>query len=575
MTTQRKIGIEVSQTGNARQSLSETAKVLQDLGRVAKETQAGYSVSMKELEDSEKRYQSLLQSRSRVEQEANRRASDRKSRDPFGGLGSAPSPGKPQLSETPGLGANALSGLGSRALDVGKAAQGLASGGGLGSLVGAGHPAAMAFTAVTQGVEKTAKAIEIFSNSTLTGAHGLEKFTAEFVPGGRALIAFRDAVTGVAERIRLAEYAFQDKSLLQNQRLEKNLLTSGSAAEIEAAKNKGSAFAGLANNPLAAPNLDRSTFQGDIEQQKQMRLFPLQQNVARATALSQAANKDHSASQARLAKLQGELSPLQEKMRVAQDRERATVEKENKTSARANSPLGKVAGYAQYATLPTIAAGLFQRDKAGRQETGRESMLAQAEVAKQIKEIETEINREKQLGIGKAEQESAIRKANIGIAKEELAFAKEKEQRLTGQAQRLGGMNKFERQAGLQAVRLVKEAKGNFDSLPPQLLAMAQQFAPEFVRKEQEKFGQTTEEGRAGVAEGFLEKGDLRAIREEVAHKAAKVEVGIHLDEAALATQIVNVLERSIKSLIKAIDIRHEAEMGRIRSGRQIAQNSQ
>lgn len=460
-------------------------------------------------------------------------------------------------------------------------------GGALGAAAGPFAAAAAAYTSLATAAGKTADALTILRNGALTTAQKQDALLKEFVPGAESFLKLRDAVAGVTEKLRQLHVRMAMQELQQGYEREFRLADQAARADVLLAKNRGIAFhnVGFVAPPglrqgIGAPGfIDRSTFQGDITYQNAQQLYPAKVAQKRAVAEAQAAENDLAASKGRLAKLEGERKSLADRMRKAQQAEQLALERGNSTST-VTEGRGIGDRIAQFAWNAIPAARVLDmfgltpsdhnaaKNKVERTDAGMKALLAEQAVLNNEAQIAAEITRQKQLGLTAAEKESAVRKAGIAIERERLSILQAQEQRLTGQSQRLGRMSPAQRALGLQAARLAK-AQG-IGNLPPALKALVEGFAPQFAAKEYEKFGQTTAEYKAGVKEGFLEEGNLKDIREKIGKVQANVQVEVNLDEELLSKRIAENLNKFLEKLLQSINVKFEAEAGKLKTGQQL-----
>jgi hypothetical protein len=405
-----------------------------------------------------------------------------------------------------------------------------------------GGGVAAGFQATVHAIDGTAKAIEVFGDSTKTAAQKADSFVKEFVPGGQALTHFRDAVMGTADALRRLEEQYQAQQLAQAQRHELQRTQLSGQAELQAAQAKAQALAGVQVPGMIGS--DRGTFQGDIAHREAIQRQGAQFAVSRAEAQQQAAQKAFAAGAVNVTDLKKQLKDAEADAKAKQAAAGALG------AAEGFNPISFTANPVGHLLFGWAARGVTQQP---RDAAERAAELAHNNVTEQAKTLQIEINAQKERGVQLAEKESAVRKSIIEQAKTELSLAEAKEQRLTGQAQRWGGMTTVDRQMGLAAARALKAAGGDLSRFDPALIQQAEQFVPEYVRKLKEKFGQNTAEGKAAVAEGLGEAGDLGEARQQVEKVRADVNVKIALDEQTLATKIVEVLDRKFTDLIKAV----------------------
>jgi hypothetical protein len=421
-----------------------------------------------------------------------------------------------------------------------------------GALMGGGALGAARFGAVgaivatgAAAAQKTAEAIHIFSNGALTVAQKQEMLFRSIPIIGNAGVNLANEINGVAERIRGANVRFAQTSLAISQAARHDTVLGQMASELVGARARAKELGGISVTP--APAIDRSTFQGEIAFREQQRRLPHQDTIARAEAERSAAATAHQYSGKRLQGLYAERKDLAQDLRDAE----AAEERARRGENRKGGP-----GY--------------DRNAAGRHEAGLNLQLAGERVAQNELQIQEEVNRQKQLGLSLAEKESAIRKGNIGLAKEELSILQAKEQRLYSQRQRISGMNVVQRQMGLQALRLMK--KHGYQNLPPELIAQAEAFSGAYVAKEREKF--VSAEEKTALKEGFIEKGVLNEVRKDVARVQTNVRVDVVLDEQQMARAVVDMLEPRLKHFMESIRVEHAAREAQRIAQRSVANNA-
>jgi hypothetical protein len=436
---------------------------------------------------------------------------------------------------------------------------GVAAAGAVGAVVAAG-------TVIAQ---KTAATLNIMNNGALTVAQKQEQLFKTVLPGiAHAGLAIRDALLNTAERIRRANVHFTETTLAISQAARHDTVLGQMASELGGARARAKELGGISVTP--APAIDRSSFQGDIAYQEAMRRMPHQDTIARALAERSAAAAAHQYSGKRLHGLYAERKDLAKDLRDAEAAERRARAAENSRSSARSVGAGGFVGGVVGGAVGGVALGGFARDEAGRHEAGLNVQLAGERVAQNELQIQEEVNRQKQLGLSLAEKDSAIRKGNIGLAKEELSILQAKEQRAYSQRQRISGMNVVQRQMGLQALRLMKQH--GYQNLPPELIAQAEAFSGAYVAKEREKF--VSAEEKTALKEGFIEKLDLNEVRKEVARVQTNVRVDVVLDEQQMARAVVDMLEPRLKHFMESIRVELAAEEAKQRAGRLVANNA-
>jgi hypothetical protein len=471
--------------------------------------------------------------------------------------------------------------LGAGAQQIGSGIGGAAgfAGKGLGNaLGGAAGGAAMGtagavYLATTEALGKTAQAMNIFANGAMSDAQKRDAFASEFLPGADKLIAFRDALNGVTEALRKTELRFQLRGLEQQQQFRERQTTAQGAAEVALHATRATAFGAIVTPPT--PLGDRTTWQGDLAHQEALRRMERQDEIARARAGVTGAGAALEESQKRLEGLEGyrhrigvTLGLRERQLRKQQWIERDTPEKrrmvERKLVEGGSNPF--------LARTAVAALGAGVSNKAGVIAAGREVQLAATDAANNEKLIQGEINRQKELGVQLAEKESALRKANIGAARTELEITRARIQLGVNQSVRAGGMQPWERQQSLMAARFIKQH--GLAATPAFMQQQAGAMFPEYVQKEREKFGRTTEEYKAGVKEGFAKDIDIVAERAKEAKISTEVRVAVNLDEAALGKRIAEAISDNFRELLKSIKAEFDAQRKHLEAGNIIRNRS-
>lgn len=406
---------------------------------------------------------------------------------------------------------------------------------GIGALAaGPAGLAAAGYMAVTAGLGKAAQAMDIFGNSTMTSTQKVEAFAKEFIPGAAALIAFRDAALGIADKIRKAELAFARSTFGQGQRQEMATTKNAATAEVANARANADSLRGLAPTPEGKH--DRATMAGERAFQDEQRRLPLLDATKRAEA---------------------QLSADQRKLREAQTREDETRSKGKR--------IGIHLGSAKHDLKEAVRSG----NKAQKITASRTVQAWSQEAVNHEKELKEQeaVTKERANALGMSE--SGVRKSRIASQKEDLGIHEAKTQRMKGDAQRLGGMSIMDRQRGLMAARMVKQH--GIGAVAPEIRSLAEGYAPDWMSKEKEKFGENTAEGKAGRKEGFFDddKEGIRGREDKESKMRAEVKLNVILDEQALAEKISETLEKSFGKVIAGIERRQAAEEENRKAGEQ------
>jgi hypothetical protein len=207
---------------------------------------------------------------------------------------------------------------------------------------------------------------------------------------------------------------------------------------------------------------------------------------------------------------------------------------------------------------------LRRREGAGEARFRPERIIAETHVAEDLaaiagkqQEIQAKITEQKRLGLELTQQEQHARQAGIGLQQQELALLIQREQRTATNARRLGSQNPIERQAGLRAAQFIKQY--GLGRATPDLVGQAGRFAPDWLAKQQEQFGEQMAEYKQGQREGFfgLDQQSLRSLRQQINESQSKVQVNVVLDAqavaAATADQLRKFADRQSRALANAI----------------------
>jgi hypothetical protein len=444
-------------------------------------------------------------------------------------------------------------------------------GGGVAAKAGPAGMAAAGYMALTGALGQAAKGMEIWGNSSKTNAQKFDALASEFIPGARSIIAFRDAVNGTADALRQQERQFSRDTLAAEHRAQRESVGNSVYAESKSAFNDAFALAGRRSGQGTTPvsSADRTTLAGERIYREEESRRPLQDAKIRADALAEAGHDTEAGSLARLKGLEDNRERLQGTLDAAKKRSKEEIAKENAGGAVA------AAFGAGFGPGGSVIAGAFApRNQAGKNAASNEVLKAAQGLKANELEIEKEIARTRETGAAAAQRDSAARKAGIALAQNELAILQAQGQAMRNNNQRLGGMTKMERMQGLHAARLIKEH--GIGNVAPQIRDAASRFAPDFMRKEEEKFGENTGEKRAGKAEGFFDaEGKMTAKENRAAENKIKAEVAVNiaLDEDALASKIAETISATFKKLIESIEVKNKAEMDAMKEG-QIKKNA-
>ncbi len=432
-----------------------------------------------------------------LRQEAVRRADEQHRRQQYaaaerGGLGMLPGGGM----------VNRFADLSQMASQGGTLAGAGAIAGGIGAGLGAAAAAA----------NKTAHALEILQHSGMSAASKTDALVREFVPGGEALVRFRDAINGTADKIRQLQWRFEERRVEQNKGFEMEQARMGMTAQAATHAYRARAFASA--TPYAPVHTDRTTAGGEFQFQREQALLPHLNAIRRAEAEVQAVKGAIASSEVRLRNRRTEAGDAKvwgtEAMRQSGQEFRGLNSAGRFADAAGALGTGLGGNRGTWSavasglgfTNPALgrgldaAAGLWLGDnKVGVKKAADESVTAQNALLQQQELILAEINRRKDLGITLAEKESAVRKAHIGYMKAEVDFLRQQRETTAGVLERGGSMDPASQYRGLHAARMAKsyfQAHGTLQGLPQDVQNAAQPFIPDVISKwRQESFKKT------------------------------------------------------------------------------------
>jgi len=263
----------------------------------------------------------------------------------------------------------------------------------------------------------------------------------------------------------------------------------------EQAHYRGMAAAYASGSAVTAGIYNRGTTSGRLQYEDAQRQLPYRQATAKAERDMAASTAQRLAAQKELNRLEGTENQLRSKL--------VQVEKE----------LGEggsgVDRQVLHETHKVITSQL----------EGYNSQVRQAKQA-----VVSAIRGESQAGgeLGKAK----MREKLLGQA--DMLQSRGMEQQAT--AGRLGGMDPLNRQQAFDAMKMLKDNPNNFDAMPPELKALAQQAFPAEFATIQEETGRKSSVNAQATAAGFRGAGDyVKTFKEEdtLRQQAGKEEYGI------------------------------------------------
>jgi hypothetical protein len=409
--------------------------------------------------------------------------------------------------------------------------------------------ASAAMIAFVKSVESTTQAINTLRNSDLTEAQKVNALAdqATFGLWGK-FKELGNAIDGTTEAIRRSNIRLQQDSQFRSSMMSSLQETHGLDVSAGDARNRANVMAGAYAPGLA--QFDRSTMAGEIGFQEEQQRFGARDSAASAERDAEVARRN-----------------LSDAQRRSGDADSAYK------SARRN----RLEVQGRYDSVMAGERG-GERNAGGRATIGAE--LADAQGSEEaIFERRIQIRRELgQASVAAAEAESRARQANIAVMQTELQILQQREQRLTADASRLGGMNFLDRRLGSAAARMVQDQ--GIQNVSPEILAQARAYAPDFIAQQQRQFGETTPEFAEDRRRGILTPGSqsINEIRGQTAETQQGIRDAMIADQQQTAKKIADSSQETFDTIARIFDAfneRLEQLERRLNLKLQIGNNSQ
>ena len=411
-------------------------------------------------------------------------------------------------------------------------------GGQLGAMARTAAPAAAVAT-LARGTETMFSAAY---NRDMTAAQGVESMPI-FGTIKKSLREFAEALDGTAERTRRAgiRLAEDPQRLALEMAMSREEGAAGAAAT--GATNRATALGLVSLSPMQRFN--RSTMAGEIGyQEEQQRIGPRDAaQIAAHEAIAARATAESADRQFRAAD------------REWRDAQQARFGR----GGRMNAAVGRESGYS--------------RNQAGIAESGADRAQALKREAALLQRRNELLQQSQQAAVSASEAEARARQANIQLMQTELQITQQREQRLVGDATRLGGTNFIDRQLGLQAARMARDQ--GIGNVSPEVLSRARSFAPDWVQQQQMRFGENTPEMQAGRREGFLSPGTqtIDQLREQALQQQQQIREATLENQQRLATEVSDALEQTFERIMRSFAGRLSALESKMLVGRQLQNN--
>jgi hypothetical protein len=449
-----------------------------------------------------------------------------------------------------------------------------ASSGNIAGMMGAAGPAVLAAAAIgafVKSIDLATVAVNTLRNADLTSAQKLNIIGDELTFGfTKKLRDLSNALDGTTERMRRAGIRAEETRARTNaemQHLDRRIPVE---AERGTQFGRQRIFGQASAVPMGAFN--RDTMSGEIGYQEALQRQGARDTLAQASREAEVARAAVASNRGVLATVTADHDTQRAIRFGAQQRHDNLIRQENGRGPGdvVILPGQDVPAGQQRPGGPPGARQQGARDEAGldlQEQLERESQLFD----RMVRQREAVRN----AGVEAANAEMRARQANIGVMQTELQILQQREQRMIGDASRLGGMNFIDRRMGLNAARQVRDQ--GIGNVTPQVREMAQRFAPEWFQQQARQFGENTPEFRAGRQEGFLEPGnqgiaDNRAEQGRIMQQLREEQIAMQRDNARA---IGDILERGLREMVDEFERRMALIALKQRTGLQIRQNQQ
>jgi hypothetical protein len=388
--------------------------------------------------------------------------------------------------------------------------------------------AVAAAAATAKAMEVAANSFNVLHNASLSGAQKANALEAAIPVVGtlsKLSIDVRDAYFGRAERLREMQDRSQIVDAFQDAQHQAHLQREPVRDEMARARDRARALAGI--SPILPGSFDRNTLAGQQGYQQDLATLAERNALQRSQALAGVGRENYGKIGKDISLLEAERWQLER---------RAAKEQQTADYWKGKEDRGE---------------GRFKVERLEAERARQETLN---EIARKGEEIVERTNERKKVGLELVQQEAAARQASVALGVKELAVLEAREQRTAINARRLGSQNPIDRQAGLRAAQFIKQH--GLGRATPDLVAAAGRFAPDWLGKQQEQFGEQSAEYKQGQREGFfgLDVMSLRQIRQQLNESQSNVQVNVVLDAAAVGKATAAELEKFGKNFIHEVD---------------------
>jgi hypothetical protein len=152
-----------------------------------------------------------------------------------------------------------------------------------------------------------------------------------------------------------------------------------------------------------------------------------------------------------------------------------------------------------------------------------------------------------------AQAESTLRRANIGLLREEINILQTREQMVSQGAQRLGMMNPLQRRLGVMAAEMIEQR--GVENVPWFMIQHAQQVAPNLVGRQTERAGEQSVEMQRLRQLG--EFGDatqpLSELRRSIDQLSQQLNMDILRDEQLTTNAELATVNSNLEAILQAL----------------------
>jgi hypothetical protein len=384
--------------------------------------------------------------------------------------------------------------------------------------------------ALAAGAFQTASAAgATLNDSFLTGDQTNRALVRDFVPFGETIQTGVDNISGRKDALARNTLAAQQEAARRAGRLDVAQTQLSLAPQQAGAVARARLLGGAA--PVLEGYTDRSTAGGEAAFREKQRLLPLERESAKAEREAAVAAAQRAAAGTELAKAETRMADLR--------RERARLDRE-------------LAGAGSGPERQRLLLAIGNNENEGLRRSAA-SGLADAR---------------------RGEAQARYAAGAVGVARlgAEAQGLEEDAASAAGTAARLGGQNRFQRANARSAFERLKQFGPEL--LSETELAQAQSYAPQEAAKILQKFGEGTDEFKAGVADklvGF--EGAPEELRRRAAEKRDEAARGqLDLDKALadataaagrdLAQQIGKVIRDVVESTVK--ELKNQVLLGKV-----------